>query len=162
MKLTIELVPKTSWYDNVRSHVSKERWDELRFECYRKAGHKCEICGAVGKDQGYEHPVECHEIWEYDDKKKIQLLAGLIALCPRCHKVKHIGLAQINKEYTMCVYHLRQVNGWNFKKTEKYINKAFEKWEERSEHDWTVDLTYLTQYQDQLGELLQKLNKFRK
>ena len=27
MKLTIELVPQTAWYSNVRSNVSKAEWD---------------------------------------------------------------------------------------------------------------------------------------
>ena len=29
MKLTIELVPSTAWYSNVRSNVSKEEWDKI-------------------------------------------------------------------------------------------------------------------------------------
>jgi len=60
IKLTIELVPKTSWCDNVRARVSKERWDELRTDCYKKAHNKCEICGSTGFKQGYEHAVQCH------------------------------------------------------------------------------------------------------
>ena len=59
IKLTIELVPKTAWYKNVRSEVSKDRWDELRKECYRNANYKCEVCGGTGP----KWPVECHEIW---------------------------------------------------------------------------------------------------
>jgi 5-methylcytosine-specific restriction endonuclease McrA len=162
MKLTIELVPKSSWYTNVRSNVSKERWDELRFECYRKAKYKCEICGETGKKQGYEHDVECHEIWEYNDEKKIQRLAGLIALCPKCHKVKHIGLSMLNNEYESSVKHLRKVNKWSKRKTENYVDDCFNTWNERSQYNWTLDITYLSHYQDQLGDLLSKLDKFRK
>ncbi len=28
MKLTIELVPKTAWYSNVRSNVTASKWDK--------------------------------------------------------------------------------------------------------------------------------------
>lgn len=163
MKLTIELVPKTSWYNNVRSNVSQQRWNELRNHCYNKAGHKCEICGSTGKKQGFGHDVECHEIWEYDDENGIQQLVGLIALCPLCHKVKHIGLAQINGEYNLCIKHLRKVNGWwSNKKTEKYIKESIDLWMQRSQYDWKVDISWLDKNGDQLSDLLSKMNKFRK
>ena len=68
MKLTIELVPKTAWFSNLRSILARAAWDKLRKESYKNAAHKCEICGGYGK----KHPVECHEIWEYDDKNHIQ------------------------------------------------------------------------------------------
>jgi hypothetical protein len=48
MKLTIELVPKTSWYSNVRSNVSKDEWDKIKKKCYIKANYKCEICNGIG------------------------------------------------------------------------------------------------------------------
>ena len=83
-KLTIELVPKTSWYSNVRSNVTTSVWDKIRRECYSKANNVCEICSSTGKSQGFKHNVECHEKWEYNDTNKTQKLIGLIALCPLC------------------------------------------------------------------------------
>jgi len=82
MKLTIELVPSTAWYSNVRSNVSKEVWDIIRKKSYAKANYKCEVCGDVGTNQGVGHKVECHEIWHYDDDSHTQTLTGLISLCP--------------------------------------------------------------------------------
>lgn len=90
MKLTIELVPSTSWFSNLRSLLSSEEWDKIRRGCYKNANYKCEICSGVGP----KHPVECHETWEYDEKQGIQKLIGLIALCPSCHEVKHVGLEE--------------------------------------------------------------------
>ena len=58
MKLTIELVPKTSWYSNVRSNVSRSQWDKLRKKCYLNADYKCEVCGDTGIKQGFKWPVE--------------------------------------------------------------------------------------------------------
>jgi hypothetical protein len=34
--------------------------------------------------------LECHEEWDYDDETHVQKLTGLIALCGRCHRVKHL------------------------------------------------------------------------
>ena len=81
--LTVELVPHTCWFSNVRDHVDKETWNRLRQATYQKAGYVCEICGG----RGSEWPVECHEIWHYDDKRHTQTLVGLMALCPSCHAV---------------------------------------------------------------------------
>jgi len=46
-QITIELVPQTSWFVNVRSMVSTEDWDTLRKESYRNSNYKCKICGNV-------------------------------------------------------------------------------------------------------------------
>lgn len=142
MKLTIELVPSTSWFNNVRAVLSKVRWDALRKQVYSKAYDTCEICGGIGP----KHPVECHEIWHYDDKKFIQKLAGMIALCPDCHMVKHIGLAGIQNRGEQALKHLMKVNKITKKKAERYILHAFEEWGRRSSHQWKVDISHLKEY----------------
>lgn len=139
LKLTIELVPKTSWYDNVRSHVSKEVWDKLRNEVYFQASYKCEICGG----KGHKWPVECHEVWEYDDINHVQKLVRLIALCPNCHKVKHVGLARLQGDNEIVIEQLMKVNEMFRDEAEEYIYQAFKIWQERSKHNWTVDISYL-------------------
>jgi 5-methylcytosine-specific restriction endonuclease McrA len=139
MRLTIELVPSTAWYSNVRSNVTQQEWDVLRKECYKKAGYKCEICGGVGP----KHPVECHEIWNYNDEDCTQTLDGLIALCPSCHEVKHIGLAQINGKFNEAVEHLSKVNGISVDDAKLYIEACFEIWSQRSQKEWKLDITIL-------------------
>ena len=142
-RLTIELVPKTSWFSNVRSEVSEDDWGVLRRRCYREADYKCEICGGKGDS----HPVECHEVWSYDDTSHIQKLVRLIALCPRCHETKHIGLAGIKGREDVAIEHLAKVNNVSLNVARKCVEMAFETWQERSEFQWTLDLSYL----DDLG-----------
>lgn len=137
--LTIELVPKTSWFTNLRSILSKENWDKLRKETYQKANYRCGIC----KGKGNKWPVECHEIWDYDDKNKIQKLKGLIALCPNCHMVKHMGFSLIKNKFKQACTHLMHVNKINQIQAEDIINNAFEIWKERSKYEWKLDLSYL-------------------
>jgi hypothetical protein len=139
MKLTIELVPKTCWYTNVRSNVSKSKWDKLRKKCYRLANHKCEVCGKPGR-------VECHEVWHYDDETKIQKLIGLIALCKNCHKTKHFGLAQINGEEEIVIHHLMKINEITKEEAIAYISKISKQWEDRSYYLWKLDISFLDQY----------------
>ena len=137
--LTIELVPKTSWYKNVRSNVSKEKWDRIKKIIFSRAGYRCEICGG----RGNRWPVECHEIFVYNDEQHIQKLVGLLALCPSCHEVKHIGLSGLRGRGNPAKAHLAKVNNWSLNDAELYIEACFELWHRRSCHQWQLDLSYL-------------------
>lgn len=139
MKLTIELVPTTAWFKNVRSEVTPKQWDILRRACYSQANYRCEICNGRGK----KWPVECHEIWQYHDDTHVQMLLGLIALCPACHEVKHIGRAQATGHGTRALKHLQKVNGWTKLKAEAYIQDCYKVWNERSEFEWILDISWL-------------------
>jgi 5-methylcytosine-specific restriction endonuclease McrA len=138
-KLTIELVPQTCWFSNIRDHVNKPTWDILRRHTYKQAKYKCEICGGVGS----KHPVECHEIWHYDDEKYIQKLIALIALCPNCHQVKHIGLARVRGKEDEAKKHLAKVNNWSNLEVENYLTTVWNQWQKRSQVEWKLDLSWL-------------------
>jgi hypothetical protein len=144
-KLTVELIPKTCHYSNVRTTVTKQEWDKIRFISYEAANNKCEICGDVGKNQGYNHNVECHEIWEYDDTNHLQKLVGLISLCPICHQVKHIGRAMAMGRHQEAYNQLMKVNKWSPKQVEQHILESFELHKERSKHKWDLDITLLAE-----------------
>jgi hypothetical protein len=138
-RLTVELVPSTCWYTNVRSNVPKAVWDRLRRRVAAEAGQRCEICGGRGR----RWPVECHEVWAYDDGQRIQRLERLVALCPACHEVKHAGLASKRGRAEAVVEHLAAVNGWSAEDAELYLESAFETWATRSRHEWTLDISVL-------------------
>lgn len=142
LKLEIELVPETCWFSNVRSEVTPAQWDLLRKQVYAEAWHTCEICEGVGS----QHPVECHEIWEYDDKKLIQKLVGMIALCPNCHMVKHIGMSSMLGKGEQAIAHFMKVNEMTRKQTDQYMLRAFKQWERRSKKKWTLDISILKVY----------------
>lgn len=140
--LDISLVPSSSWFNNVRSILTKSQWDILRKKVYSEAWYVCEICSNIGP----KHPVECHEIWEYDDKKLIQKLTGMIALCPNCHMVKHIGLAQIQNKSELALNHFMLINKLTKKQAVKYIEECFETWKSRSKKEWSIDISILERY----------------
>ncbi|HDW3277045.1 TPA: hypothetical protein RMM66_004259 [Enterobacter asburiae] len=138
-RLTIEQVPRTCWFDNVRSAVSSSDWKRLRQQTARTAGWKCQICGGKGP----RWPVECHEIWHYDDDRQCQTLTGLIALCPSCHEVKHMGFSELRGKKDEAVAHLALVNGWSLQGAFDYVDEAFDVWRERSRHAWLLDISWL-------------------
>lgn len=139
-RLTLELVPRTSWFSNVRTNVTPEQWDHLRHGVYKRADYVCEVCGG----RGAQHPVECHEIWQYDDPARTQRLLGLIALCPSCHAVKHFGRTKAIGKGAEALTHLAAVNEWSEKHADEYVGLAFEVWAVRSEVEWQLDLGWLT------------------
>lgn len=106
--LTIELVPSTCWFSNVRDHVVESDWQHIKKATSISAGARCEICGG----RGDKWPVECHEVWHYDDDAHTQTLVRTQALCPACHRVKHIGLAEKQGKGEATLKHLAVVNGW--------------------------------------------------
>jgi len=138
-RLSVELVPSSSWGVNLRSILTPPQWDIIRRRAYKKAGYVCEVCGGVGKD----HPVECHEEWEYNDTTHTQTLIGVKALCPDCHGVKHLGMsATIGKaEYTR--NHLIRVNGWCGCEANAYMKEMWNKYEERGKYQWDVVIDWV-------------------
>ncbi len=137
--LTIELVPETSWYSNLRNRAGRDLWDKIRYQSYKDAGYKCSVCG---RDRA---SLYCHEVWEYDDDKHIQKLKGFVALCLACHMIKHIGYAGIQSEagrldYNSLIRHFRRVNGCSYDDFVLVRDMAFEVWEERSMVEWTIEL----------------------
>ncbi len=135
-RLFVDLVPSSCWFTNVRSAVDPADWDALRRHVYRRAGNRCEICGASGR-------LEAHERWAYDAGRCVQALKRLIALCPNCHAATHFGLAQIRGLKGQALAHLQRVNRWTRAQAVAHVEDAFRIWEEQSRHDWTLDLSLL-------------------
>lgn len=139
IKLTIELVPESCFFSNVRDNVSKEVWDRLRKQVYRKAGNVCEVCGGTGP----RWPVECHEVWEYDDSTSTQRLIGMIALCPDCHSVKHMGMSEIRGVADRAREHMRRINSMTVDEAKQYEAGVWEVWKQRSTKEWSLDVSLL-------------------
>jgi Domain of unknown function (DUF5710) len=140
--LFVDLVPSTCWFTNVRSCVDEGQWDALRSMVYRRAGHRCEACGAPrGTDR---QRLEAHERWQYDENTYTQTLRRLIALCWSCHRATHFGFAEVTGTAAEATAHLRAVNGWSAGEADAHIDRAFAIWEKRSTHEWRLDLGILT------------------
>lgn len=128
-RLTVELVPRPLWYkSNIRTVLPREDWDLLRRSVYRRANYLCEICGG----RGPAHPIECHEVWQYDEAARTQTLKRMIGLCPACHGVKHKGRSQIVGKGDEAMTHLAAVNGWPSDLAQRYVDLAFHVWARRS------------------------------
>lgn len=137
LKLVPDMIPGTSFFKNLRAILKPGEWDTVRRAVYAKAGHKCEVCGVDPR------VLECHEAWEYDEQAGVQRLARLMALCSKCHEVKHIGLAQMRGRLLQARKHMMTVNGIDRKTADVVIREAYGLWRQRSSRQWTLDVTAL-------------------
>lgn len=127
-RLSVELVPTTCWLSNLCSLMRERAWKRLAAEVAEDYGWRCEVCGGRGR----QHAVECHEVWFYDDARRVQLLMRLQALCPRCHRVKHLGrTASLDYGEQACAW-LAHIDGWNPATTDRYVDAVFSQWSVRS------------------------------
>lgn len=132
-----EMLPVTSWEDNLRTRLTESHWDRLRRYCYRAAGGRCEICGK------HNTPIECHEEWKFDDISHTQKLKRLIALCTLCHKAHHLGFAKRAGIYSEVLEHIMWVNDWTREELYHALDKAQELCNERSAFPWTLDISWV-------------------
>lgn len=146
MTLTCELVPSSTWGENVRSLLTRSQWDRVRRFVYAQAGGVCEVCGDVGTNQGRRHALEAHEIWQFCEHTHTQTLTGMIGLCPECHRVKHTGRAFATGAHMRVIRHLGRVNGWTPEQVHAHISHAFDEHTRRSAHMWSVRYDGLAAY----------------
>lgn len=85
LKLTIEPRPVSTWGITLANRLDKKEWDEIRHKVYFEANYACQICGRT------DSKLFCHEVWRFDDRRRIQQLAGFECLCEPCSDVKHFG-----------------------------------------------------------------------
>jgi hypothetical protein len=135
--LFVDLIPKSSWFDNVRAAVDPADWDRLRHHVYRRAGYRCEAC------RTNRFRLEAHERFAYEAQAGVQRLVRLICLCHWCHTATHMGLAGLRGVQDQALAHLMTVTGMNPAEANEHVSEAFARWERRSQIPWHVDLSMI-------------------
>jgi hypothetical protein len=143
LRLRVEMVPQSSWYKDLRQLLDEATWERISSLVAERAGERCEICGGRGPRH---RPVECHELWRFDDPVRVQTLVRVVALCPDCHAVKHWETVRKHGGDTQARAHLARVNGWSLAQTDTHIRDAFGLWAQRNQGPWIVDLEGLRPY----------------
>lgn len=131
-----DMLPITSWGQNIREVFGQDTWDRMRKHSYMAAGFRCEICGANGR-------LESHELFYLENETCKQKLIKLMALCELCHKAHHLGFAKSMNMLPQVHNHLIAVNGWTEKELEYYLEDAYETWLQRKDWPWELDVSPL-------------------
>ena len=125
-KLTIDLLPKGAWGNDFSKTLPKKEWDIVRNSCYERANNKCEICGFETDE------LDAHEVWDFDIETKTQTLKDIIAICSKCHGVKHIRNSQRLGFGENAKRHFMKVNNCSEMEFAAHLVKAQMDFEERN------------------------------
>ena len=137
-KLNFEMVPEECWYSNLRSVLKPADWDKVRKDAYARAGGKCCVCGRKNTR------LEAHERWSYDEKKALQKLEDVVALCHACHEVVHISRTQLMGRGMEAMEHFQKVNGCSQMEFHAALQAANEAYIRRNRVEgWVTDITWL-------------------
>jgi|GEM_PF-978403 len=130
LPLRISPIPRKSRLASLAKLLPPDHWQQVRRTVVRQAGGRCCICGHAA-------PLHCHEIWAFNETTRIQWLAGLQALCPDCHGVRHLLYAHPG-ERNRLLEHFRRVNHLSDREAEEQIRAAcqFQAWLDQRE--WTL------------------------
>jgi hypothetical protein len=135
--VTLQPIPSSAHYMNVRELLTATQWKRLRDPLAEDAGNCCELCGGRGE----RWPTECHEWWDYDDQTHTARLRRLIILCPNCHHMQHFGFfggIGVLSEQDVINY-LVAINQWSTVQSRAHIKEAQTTWAERSQYQWQIN-----------------------
>lgn len=143
MKLTIELIPKSTWKMNCRSLLSSAQWNFLKKQIVSHADNVCQICGDEDTN------LDCHEVWGYRYNSRVQYLKDLIAICKLCHLTKHYGRTQAveSKEvFALMTKHILRVNKITMDQFQSYLKDVEEEQNIRTLVNWKVKIDKVNDY----------------
>lgn len=141
MKLEIEMIPKTSHGNNLRSMLKKSDWDKIRKAVYTKENMFCHICGEEQKS------LDAHEMWEFDEENHFQTLVDIIGICKPCHNTIHFGRAQKIGAEDQAIDQFMKVNKCDYEEFEIAKFKAADDYFRRSKiSKWKLDVSFIENY----------------
>ena len=68
------------------------------------------------------------------------------SLVPGCHEAKHFGLALVRRREAYALAQLVRINSRTEAEAERYAKGKLEEWRQRSQYQWTQDLSAAAQY----------------
>ena len=138
--LFIDMIPKTSYFKNVRSIFSNSDWNLIRHHIYERVSYKCECCGS----RRFKY-LEAHERWDFNFETKKQKLMRIIALCKLCHSATHYGHSlKKTKNILKLNEHIKKIKKIDDEELEEHINESFKIWKMRNKIKWELDLSIIT------------------
>lgn len=135
LKIIPVLVPKPLWRINAHALLAKETWHRIRCDTFARDNHLCVICGQ-------RLPLECHEVFSYDDTTGIALLKKLESRCTDCHACNHLGRLrkQSPEEFKQALIRIGSINKMRPGEVILLVKEAFRLHKTRT-RPWEVRVT---------------------
>lgn len=147
VRLRADVLPTSAWGSNLRGILSGSAWERLRKPVIEAAGLRCQICGAKPRTRA----PDCHEQWAFELRPAhdaslipVQRLVRLVALCPGCHAVQHIGLAGLRDQMEQVRARLARLNHWDSGAVSADLRRAGQRFELLEQVPWDLDLRALS------------------
>lgn len=97
--------------------------------------------------------LEAHEDWSYDEGNCVQKLDCVLAICPDCHSVIHIGRTQLMGNEDRAIAHFCKVNDCRYSDYIKELAKANEYHKRLNAiAEWKLDVSYITEVLERCGK----------
>lgn len=142
--LNVDSIPDSNWGGSLANLLLASSWQAIRQSYVDSTGNKCTICGYPSPG---DKSIDCHEIWEYHRPKRgnvgIQRLINIVPVCDTCHLMFHLGLANIRGHLDATLARLSWVNRWNGSEVDEYYKYQGNKWHQRNEYSWMLDVSAL-------------------
>ena len=138
-ELYIDMIPKTSYFKNVRSLFNDTDWNLIRHHIYERSSYRCECCGV----KRFKY-LDAHERWIYDYETKTQKLIRIIALCRLCHQATHFGHSKKTKNIDKIKEHLKKVKKIDDIELDSCIKEAYNIWNDRNKIEWIIDTSIIS------------------
>ena len=122
-------------HESQRKLPEERSYSRQRADLVKALGGECSVCG-------YNKIVEIHHI----NGRVSDEFDNLMALCPNCHLVKHIGHATNIGLGLHAVKHLAKINKWSTKQALDYRDKAYALWLTRSRFSWEMNISFIEEY----------------
>ncbi|CAL5219776.1 g1679 [Coccomyxa viridis] len=140
--LTVDAIPENVLpYANLSNLLSKEDWDNLCRTTARAANYRCQISGGCNPDS--QNPVQCQEVWAFDDDRAEMRLVGLQAVCSEIYLAKRLLRQLDDNTRQTAMWTLQALNDWTIMEAEAYLQYIDGIARDRSRKPWTVDLSWL-------------------
>jgi hypothetical protein len=137
-RLVPELVPNPQlWGMSAKKTLGRSAWEQIRLDVLTTAKHACEICGDE-PNVYHGDPLNCHEVWHYDDERGVATLIRLRMQCTACDTAVHIGRAIIYDVGDRAFAQLQKVNGISRVEAERLYDTAYAEWRCRSKKTWRL------------------------
>lgn len=131
LRLAVEPIPCSSHRASLANLLSPNQWDQIRRSVYRKAGHRCQICGR-------EERLYCHEKWQYNENTGYQYLMGFEALCEKCHKVRHFFFVRVPLQRAILFQHFLAVNRMSWDEGIQHLEDVYRQQQRLNQREWIV------------------------
>lgn len=132
-------ISNQSWFTSTSLHCSKRYWEQIGILLKGFHGCQCAVCDV----QKTEDEIDIQELWQFDDKRKIQKLVCYYPICINCQDHSFMPSELDDDELQSFVQFFKDINGWSVEQSKDHIQNALSLKKSRDQSDWIVDVEYL-------------------